>query len=78
MLCLSEQILFTQRCEEAISGRSLQELLIELEAQLAGELYGWAAGRVIQYAVHAVLACGAPTVYLFVLPVLLQGTPALT
>ena len=45
MLCLSEQILFTQRCEEAISGRSLQELLIELEAQLAGELHGWAAGE---------------------------------
>ena len=36
MLCLSEQILFTQRCEEAISGGALQELLIELEAQLAG------------------------------------------
>ena len=36
VLCLSEQILFTQRCEEAINAGSLQELLIELEAQLAG------------------------------------------
>ena len=28
VLCLSKQILFTQRCEEAISGGSMQELLI--------------------------------------------------
>ena len=32
VLCLSKQILFTQCCEEATSGGSLQELLIELEA----------------------------------------------
>ena len=41
VLCLSKQILFTQHCEEAISGGSLQELLIELETQLAGRLQEW-------------------------------------
>ena len=41
MLCLSEQLLLTQRCKEAISGGSLQELLIELEVQLAGRPQEW-------------------------------------
>ena len=35
VFCLCKQILFTQHCEEVISGGSLQELLIELVAQLA-------------------------------------------
>lgn len=34
VLCLGEQILFTERCEQAIQRSSLTELLIELEAQL--------------------------------------------
>ena len=34
ILCLSEQILFTERCEQAISKSSLSEYLIELESQL--------------------------------------------
>lgn len=34
ILCLAEQVLFTERCEQAIERASLTELLIELEAQL--------------------------------------------
>lgn len=34
ILCLGEQILFTERCEHALQHSSLAELLIELEAQL--------------------------------------------
>ena len=34
ILCLAEQILFTERCEQAIMRSSLTELLIELESQL--------------------------------------------
>ena len=34
ILCLSEQVLFTERCEEAIITGRLNELLIELESQL--------------------------------------------
>ncbi len=34
ILCLAEQILFTERCEQAIAKSSLTELLIELESQL--------------------------------------------
>ena len=49
VLCLSEQILFTQRCEEAISGGALQELLIELEAQLAGRPQECVRARVCVY-----------------------------
>ena len=34
VLCLAEQILFTERCEQAITNSSLTEFLIELESQL--------------------------------------------
>ena len=34
VLCLAEQILFTERCEQAIESRTLSELLIEMESQL--------------------------------------------
>ena len=34
VLCLGEQILFTERCEQAMQRSALTELLIELEAQL--------------------------------------------
>ena len=34
ILCLTEQILFTKRCEEAITTNSLGEYLVELEDQL--------------------------------------------
>jgi len=34
ILCLAEQILFTERCEQAITTHTLSELLIELESQL--------------------------------------------
>ena len=34
ILCLAEQILFTERCEQAISSNSLTEFMIELESQL--------------------------------------------
>ena len=34
ILCLAEQILFTERCEQAIQSGSLSEFLIELESQL--------------------------------------------
>jgi len=34
ILCLAEQILFTERCEQAIATHTLSELLIELESQL--------------------------------------------
>ncbi|XP_066286377.1 cytoplasmic dynein 2 heavy chain 1-like isoform X1 [Branchiostoma lanceolatum] len=34
ILCLADQIQFTERCEEALRGRSLQEMKIELESQL--------------------------------------------
>lgn len=34
ILCLAEQILFTERCEEAIKKSRLTELLIELETGL--------------------------------------------
>ena len=33
ILCLAEQILFTERCEQAIQSSSLSEFLIELESQ---------------------------------------------
>ena len=33
-LCLAEQVLFTERCEQAIQMSSLNEFAIELEAQL--------------------------------------------
>nr|WAW84826.1 cytoplasmic dynein 2 heavy chain 1 [Halisarca dujardinii] len=35
ILCLSEQILFTRHCEEALAGSTLNEYLVELEDQLA-------------------------------------------
>ena len=34
ILCLAEQVLFTERCEVAIAEGRLAELLIELESQL--------------------------------------------
>ena len=34
ILCLAEQVLFTERCEAAITENRLTELLIELESQL--------------------------------------------
>lgn len=34
ILCLAEQVLFTERCEAAIAESRLTELLIELESQL--------------------------------------------
>ena len=34
ILCLAEQILFTERCEQAIASSSLTEFMIELESQL--------------------------------------------
>ena len=34
ILCLAEQILFTERCEQALEMNTLNEFLIELEAQL--------------------------------------------
>lgn len=34
ILCLAEQVLFTERCEAAITEGRLAELLIELESQL--------------------------------------------
>ena len=34
VLCVAEQVLFTERCEEAIVAGRLNELLIEQEAQL--------------------------------------------
>ena len=34
ILCLAEQVLFTERCEAAIAEGRLAELLIELETQL--------------------------------------------
>ena len=34
VLCLGEQVLFTERCEQAIQRSSLAELVIELESQL--------------------------------------------
>ena len=34
ILCLAEQIQFTERCEAAIRSKSLQEFSIEMEAQL--------------------------------------------
>ena len=34
ILCLAEQILFTERCEVAIDSSTLSEFLIELESQL--------------------------------------------
>ena len=34
ILCLAEQVLFTERCEAAIAEGRLAELLIELESQL--------------------------------------------
>ena len=34
ILCLAEQVLFTERCEAAITEGRLAELMIELEAQL--------------------------------------------
>ena len=34
VLCLSEEVLFTERCEQAMGSGTLAELLIELEAQL--------------------------------------------
>ena len=34
ILCLAEQILFAERCEQAMSSNSLTEFMIELESQL--------------------------------------------
>ena len=34
ILCLAEQILFTERCEQAMSHNALTEFMIELESQL--------------------------------------------
>ena len=34
ILCLAEQVLFTERCEQAIQSATLSEFLIELESQL--------------------------------------------
>ena len=34
LLCLAEQVLFTERCEQAVLSDSLSEFAIELEAQL--------------------------------------------
>ena len=34
ILCLAEQVLFTERCEQAIESNTLSELMIELESQL--------------------------------------------
>ena len=34
LLCLAEQVLFTERCEQAVLRDSLSEFAIELEAQL--------------------------------------------
>ena len=34
VLCLTEQVMFTDRCETAISSNSLQEFMIEMESQL--------------------------------------------
>ncbi len=36
ILCLAEQVLFTERCEQALESRTLNEFLIELESQLDG------------------------------------------
>ncbi len=36
ILCLAEQILFTERCEQAIKKNSLTEFAIELESSLDG------------------------------------------
>lgn len=50
VLCLAEQILFTERCEQAIANSSLTELLIELESQLDSytgteiQVWGWRLG----------------------------------
>ena len=34
ILCLAEQVLFTERCEQAMGSNSLTEFMIELESQL--------------------------------------------
>ena len=34
ILCLAEQILFAERCEQALHSNSLTEFMIELESQL--------------------------------------------
>ena len=36
ILTLAEQVLFTERCEQAIQSGTLSEFLIELESQLDG------------------------------------------
>lgn len=51
ILCLAEQVLFTERCEAAIVEDKLAELLIELESQLdsytsADISVSWLAGCV--------------------------------
>ena len=34
MLCVCEQVLFTEKCEEAVRSHSMQELKVEMEKQL--------------------------------------------